>query len=407
MRAAWLPRPSLAAAWLVSRAALVWAALSPWYGDGTGTIRPWSDVELYAGYAERVAAGALPYVDVAIEYPIGALPLVLGPAVVPALTYLQAFVASALLLDLLGLVALLRLRQRWGSVVGPWVWLGGVALLGPVALLRLDLLPVVAVLWALERAAAGRWAPAGAVLAFGGLAKLWPGGFVPAAAIAARERWWRVAVAALATTAVVAVAAWPVIGAMLDSAALRNLDRGLQVETTWATALLALDALGLVTTSTTYAAGADQINGPGSAALLWLARTVPLLVVLTGAWLARPTAHRAPARGLAHALEAATLLLVAAGSVLSAQFVLWALGAVAAVACGAGGTTVRRRVLLVGIAALLTAVAFPWLYEDLKVAAPLAVTVVAVRNGLLVAATVDAVRDALRAPAATSSVAEQ
>ncbi len=131
--------------------------------------------------------------------------------------------------------------------------------------------------------------------------------------------------------------------------------------------------------------------------VVWLARTIPVVVVVLGAWLARRTHGRDPARQYTHAVEAATLVLVALSSVLSAQFMLWALGAVAATACSPGAAP-RRRVVAVGVACVLTAIEFPWLYAALKDAQPLAVGVVVVRNLLLVAAAADAIRDALSSP---------
>lgn len=392
-------------AWVATRAVLAVGALSPWYGTGTGPIRPWSDVELYADYATRIADGALPYAEVAIEYPAGVLPLLLGPqalSVLPGVDHLAGFVACALLLDLAGLIALRRLAGRTGQAgpeLGVWAWIIGVALLGPLVLLRLDLLPVVAVLWAAERAAAGRWVWTGGLLVVGAAAKLWPAGLLPAAAVAA-PRWRRVALGVLAVGGALLVAVSPVIVAMLDASVLRNLGRGLQVESLWGSLLLAADVLGLAAADVHFADGADVVSGPVADLLVWPARAVPVAVLVLGAWLARRRTGRPPAAQYAHAAEATTLVLVAGASVLSAQFVLWAVGAVAAVACWSDRTAVRRRLVVVGTAGLLTTVEFPWLYASVTAVETSGVALVVVRNLLLVVAAVAATRDAHRSPTA-------
>lgn len=400
MRRAHRMRPSgPVIAWALTRSVLAVVALSAWFGEGTGIIRPVSDVELYAGYARQIMDGAVPYADVAIEYPVGALPLVIAPevlAALPGLGYVAGFVLVALLLDLAGLVALRRLAAHTGgSSVGVWTWVIGGALLGPVVLLRLDLLPVVAVLWAAERAAAGRWAATGGLLALGGAAKLWPAGLLPAAAVST-PRWRRVLVGAAVVAGTLAAATIGVLGEMLDASVLRNLGRGLQIETLWGSLLLGADVLGLADTSVSFADGANQVTGGAATVLVWLARATPVVVVGIGAWLAsprRPNAPDDPTVRYVTAAEAATLVLLAGAAVLSVQFVLWGLGAVAAAACLPERSW---RPVLVAAACLLTTIEFPWLYEGLTAPQPepLVVGVVLGRNLLLVAAAVSAVRAA-------------
>src|SRR6266508_2469029 len=130
-----------------------------------------------------VALGRTPYVGVPIEYPPGLLPFILFPAwMLQALhiPFLPSFVFLMMLADALGFIGVYRLATRWGSMLGPWLWVIGLPLLGPMVLLRLDLVPAVATIWCLQRAAAGRWTSAGAFLGFGIIAKIYPLFLLPA-----------------------------------------------------------------------------------------------------------------------------------------------------------------------------------------------------------------------------------
>jgi hypothetical protein len=150
--------------------------------------------------SQVVASGGMPYSEVPIEYPPGVLPFVLVPAWLQhhlRIPFPPSFILLMIAVDGLGLTGLRRLGRRWGSDLGAWLWVVALPLLGPIVLLRLDLVPAVATIWCLERAAAGRWTAAGAFLGFGCLAKLYPLFLLPAAIVIARngdasygERWW-------------------------------------------------------------------------------------------------------------------------------------------------------------------------------------------------------------------------
>src|SRR5688572_23170696 len=134
------------------------------------------DPQLYREWATQIIdLGMTPYAEIRMEYPPGALPFILLPNLVAhSQPYLLGFVAEMMLVDALGLFGLMILARRWGSPLGPWLWVLALPLLGPLSWVRLDIVPAVATIWAIVAADAGRWATVGGVLAFGTLAKIYP-----------------------------------------------------------------------------------------------------------------------------------------------------------------------------------------------------------------------------------------
>ncbi|MGW0129862.1 hypothetical protein [Streptomyces sp. NPDC003299] len=115
-----------AAAWLLTRGFMLWvlthsgpAAL----GNGRVAHEVWG---LYHHWAHVLARGAFPAHDTLWQYPPGAGLVMLAPAALPGLTYLQAFVVLTLLADATVAFALARSGAReGGSRLGFWYWTCG------------------------------------------------------------------------------------------------------------------------------------------------------------------------------------------------------------------------------------------------------------------------------------------
>ena len=115
--------------------------------------------------------GELPYRDVATEYPPGSVPFTILPALVTGTGagYRLAFACEMLLVDAVGLWAATRL----GRVVDagrrriPLAYVLAMVAVGPLLLLRFDLVPAVCVLLAATMAAEGRFGWAAAFLGYG------------------------------------------------------------------------------------------------------------------------------------------------------------------------------------------------------------------------------------------------
>jgi len=384
---------ALLGAHVVTRAVLVVLAAGDQYPFGFGP-QIIGDTFLYDRYADAVAQGGRPYLDVAIEYPPGVLPAILLPQLAggdPG-RYRLWFVVLCLLLDAAVLVAVLRLARRaQRGLTGAWVWVFGVALLGPLALLRLDLVPTALAVWGVERATARRWATAGALLGAGAAAKVFPGrlagpALAAALVVAGRRPACRlVAGGVLGGLAAVALAG-PGVVAMARSVLGYHLERGIQVESAWATPLLVAARLG-APIRPVEVFGAWHVEGGIAPAVEQAATLAALAALAAGTWLTVRAVRADQAGGLAAGLCVTILLLLATGSVLSPQYVVWALG-LGAAALAVTRLPLRRPVLALLPVPLATQVVYPVLYDQLLGLGRRALLVLAIRNALLVGAAI-------------------
>ncbi len=346
-----------AAVWVLTRFLIV--AHVGFWNDAIGP--QWEDVSIFGVWSEELGAhGALPNEE-AWQYPPGAALLLVLPRIGWA-AFGYDFVATMLIVDLIGLVLLARLGQREGSDAGVWVWLLAMPLLRALPVLRFDEAPTVLAIGALL-VIHRRPAWFGALAGLGAMIKAWP--------IALlfgewdRGRLLRAGAGAVAAiVAVFAISALAFSGDQLNFLKEQN-GRGLQVE---AVASLPWHVRQYVTgqeidAGIRYRAweiedgAADTI----AAALKWLS-----LAALLGAgfwWLARTRAIRRGRDALAAAVVSrdfvftVVLLLVVTSRVLSPQYMIWMLG-LAAVVLTAGRSRLKRPAWTVVAAAILTTSAY-------------------------------------------------
>jgi hypothetical protein len=330
-----------------------------------------TDIPLYHTYGERIAGGLVPYRDFAFEYPPGALPALILPALVTdSLTaYRVVFVAETAAVGFVGVLlvaAVLRALGRQAS--DRRVALTAVALvpalLGGVILTRFDLFPATLVAAAVLLVALGRDRAAAVVVGLGIAVKLYPALLLPLLVVAAWRRGGRREVAV-----VLGLAAAPVLLAYLAFLAVapdgvadsfgRQLGRPLQIESLGAGMLLAFHhALGL---SLDWASGSGSQNLTGTLpdALSVLQGLLQVAVVVL-VWVAYARGPATGDRFVRHA-AAAVVAFVALSKVLSPQFLVWLLFLVPLV----GGARSRASLGLYVLACALTAVWFPALYWEL------------------------------------------
>lgn len=329
--------------YFATRVVLVWAATHPDAYAPRGAAFA-ADVDVFAEYASNVVEGdEAPYSGFFLEYPPGSLPFIVAPELLrPAhVPYRSAFVALMLVADVAGFAGLLVLASRWRSPLGPWMWTLLIPLTGPVAYVRLDLVPAVATIWAFERASVRSWFPAGAALGLGALAKVYPVLLLPAAVVAARRRGDLVAGAATLLVAPLL----PLLGAvpeMTRQVLQYHARRGLHLESSFGSVLLILKRaghdIGFVSSHATI-----ELEGGISGALGTISKVAVLAAVGAGVWVLarpRPWPRRAPA-----AMFATLALAVGLGNVFSPQYVIW-LAALGAVATCATKSEARGSVLL-------------------------------------------------------------
>jgi hypothetical protein len=346
-----------AGVWLLTRFLIV-AHVGFW----NNAIGPqWEDVSIFGVWSEELGVHHVLPAEEAWQYPPGAALLLVLPRIGWA-AFGYDFVATMLILDLIGLVLLARLGQREGSDAGVWVWLLAMPMLRALPVLRFDLAPTVLAIGAMliiHR----RPAWFGALAGLGAMIKAWP--------IALLFGEWdrarllrSVAGAAAAIALVFAVSAIAFSGNQLGFLKEES-GRGLQVE---AVASLPWHLRQYVTgqeidAGIRYRAWEIEDHGADVIAdvLKWL--SLAALIAAGFWWLARSRAIRRGREALAGAavsrdfIFVVVLLLVVTSRVLSPQYMIWMLG-LAAVVLTAGKSRLKRPAWTVVAAAILTTSAY-------------------------------------------------
>ncbi len=371
--------------------ALLLAAFALTFLGGPWADERVSDLFVYRTYAAGFLEGALPYRDVTFEYPPLAAPLLALPGLAGTAegTYRIAFGLLALALALAVVLCSGELSARTGG--DRRTAMLAVALMplltGAMVRTHFDLAPVALTLAALLLLCADRPRAAFAILGLGVMTKGFPLVVAPVALswlVARGER--RAALSGLGALVLSAGAIAAVAVVLSPSGALAaltyHLDRPVQIESSAASLLFALDAVGagevLVVKSHRSDGLLHAADGPVSA-LFSAVLLAALALCAAGATVRRrgPPTRRALVLGSL----AAVVAFAGLGKVLSPQFLIWvvpltglalAWGMHALAAAGAGATA-------------LTLVEFPAHYADVVAREPAWLWFVAVRNALLLA----------------------
>ncbi|MEV7792532.1 glycosyltransferase 87 family protein [Streptomyces sp. NPDC087512] len=337
---------------------------------------------IYRGWSDVLRSGTFPLDDVTWQYPPAAALAVLSPALLPFLDYPTAFFALACAADLAVLVLLLRAgRGRDRSRRGAWVWVAGVPLLGPTVYSRYDVM-VTAVAVAALLAAGRHPRAAGALAAFGALLKVWP--VFVLLGMRGRRVWTAAAVAGAALAGVSAVA---VPGAFAFLTFQR--ERGTEVESLGGLVFHVARHFGWEG-AVLLNYGSVEFLGPyvglvSTVALVLATAALGLLLV----W--RLAATRFAAHTAADAAFTAVLLFTVTSRVISPQYLVWLIGLAAVCQCHRTGR-MRVPAALVLAASAVTVLEFPVWFGHVVASDALGVTLLFVRNGLLVAAALVAAR---------------
>ena len=356
-----LPAGAVWAAWLATRAGLYLIAMAPGQGGDVGIYQRW--------YGCCFAHGTYPLADPLWQYPPGAALVFWLPGHLPG-GYLSSFVLLMLACDL-AITCLLR-----GA--GRWYWVCGVPLLGTITVTRFDMVPVMLSVAAL--CVTGRGILRGALAGAGAAVKAWPLTLLAGLAPGQGRRGLAAAAAVLAAVAV--VFATETAGFLTDQDA-----RGVEIESIAATPLMIWRQVGWSGT-VVYRFGAWQLSGPYVALAHDASRlSLVLAVAAVLGWRLFLISGRAAWRPefAADAPLAATLLVLVASPVLSAQYLLWPTGLAAA--CLAAPRTTQRPVALAVLAADgLTQLIFPFGWGPLLHGSDLVTGVLTARNVVLAAA---------------------
>ncbi|MER5943481.1 glycosyltransferase family 87 protein [Streptomyces sp. NPDC001928] len=346
-----------------------------------------SDVSvIYQGWYDVLRTGTFPPGDVTWQYPPAAALPILSPALVFWLDYPSAFFVVAFTADLAVLLLMLYAGMRPGRTMrGAWVWVAGVPLLGPTVYARYDVM-VTAVAVAALLAGTRHPRLMGALAAFGAMLKVWP---VLLLVAACRRRAWVSAV--LTAGAIAALFALTMPGAFAFLTFQR--DRGTEVES--------LGAL-VFHVARQYGWDGQVLLNYGSVEFLgpYVDVVSTAALVLSGlafGWLLlwRLRARRFLPHTLADAAFVAVLMFVTTSRVISPQYLVWLVGLAAVCLCFRE-SRMRLPVALVLAASFVTVLEFPLWFSHVVASDPLGVTLLFLRNGLLVLATLLAARELWR-----------
>jgi hypothetical protein len=344
------------------------------------------------------------YSEIGIEYPPGSVPLILAPGIEKPVedSYRTRFVVLMILVDTAGFVALLLIARRWGSSLGAWTWVAVVPLLGPISYNRLDLIPAVATILAVERFSARSWFGGGGWLGYGVMAKIYPALFLPAAFAGTRRKQVLTGAALIA-----ALFLLPYLGFLDD--VYRNVvgyhtERGIQIESLWGFLLLLASKFGHAI-GINFSFGALHVGSSAEPLLKGLSQVLSLGFVAAGVWLAhtvRRSGREVSGPEIAGIMFMTMAGTMAVGSVFSPQFMLW-LGALAAAVLCEPSAWLRVPALAVLPAALMTQFIYPFFYGRLVGIETPALVLLGSRNLLVLFIGVEAflaLRGRLRGPAA-------
>lgn len=370
---------ALGTVWLTTRLLMLALVAQPLAAFDVGTIS--GEVhQIYYGWYERLAQGGFPLGDDMWQYPPGAALVILGPGVLPWLTYFQGFLALTLAADALVTRALARAGRRPGrSTAGAWMWVCGLPLLLHLPLVRYDV--QVTALGALALLALPRRPLVGGALAgLGATVKIWPALTLLGAprGRTTRHAWLSAAAGAAALLAVLSFAFSHTLDFLRQQGS-----RGVQIESVAGTALSVARLAGWPGRAE-YRYGAMELTGPYVSTL---ADASLLLTAAAFCWLLlwRIRARRwTPATPFDAAL-AAVLLFTVTSRVISPQYVVWLLG-LAAVCLTSRSTSQRPVAALLLPVAAVSSLAYPVLYDDVVAGTPLGCALMVVRNSLLLAA---------------------
>lgn len=335
-----------------------------------------SDVSYYGYYLWELLEQGAP--NVMVEYPVPAVWLMqviywLGGG---WQTWTPYFVATMLLLDL-GVAASL---YRRGNAAGAWFWILFTGAQGPTLWYRFDLIPAALVAWACVLISR-RPALSGALIGLGAAVKLWPALLIgpllapdPRRGKARSRLLGFLVVGLLLAAASLITSGW----SRSASALTWQSDRGLQVESVPATALMLLrsitDREDWIVFFSEY--NTNELSGPGVEAMLMLSTGLTVLAVIGTVVISarliinlRDAPQQRVVEAMLLAVLTVVLAMVVANKTLSPQYVVWLGGPVGALLLLGPSDWLKRhaRVLAASLVLIgaLTFLVFPVLYAGI------------------------------------------
>jgi len=359
------------------------------------------DTPVYQSYGEAMEAGQVPYRDFAVEYPPGALPVFLAPALADSdfrvvFEWLMALCGCGVVVA----VALAGRRLGFGFGTLAFVALSPLAI-GSVILTRFDLWPAMLASFALAALVHDRYRLGHGLLGAAIAAKLYPVVLLPlTVAYVWRRRGRREGIVCAALAIGVPLLAYLPFAVLAPEGVLRSvgrqLSRPLQIESLGSAVALAAHDLFGSSVEVGSSHGSQNLVGTFPDVLA-VALSIAQVAVLAWLWLRFARSRELPSPlELAVNAAAALTAFVALGKVLSPQFLIWLVPVV----------VLARRAsanAMLAAALVLTQLWFPFRYWDLvRELDPRVSWLVLARDLVLLALLATLVR-AVREPARGSS----
>jgi hypothetical protein len=345
-----------------------------------------NDLWVYRQLAEPVLAGSLPYREVFLEYPPLAAPAIVLPGVLGTgeEVFRAAFAGWTLLLAAAVVLLSGALAARTGGSRRRALLAAAAMplLCGAMVRTHFDLAPLALLLAALLLLVAERPRLGLAVLGLGVMTKGFPLlAAPPALAWLVARGEGRAALEGAGCLAAVVLALAAAAVALSPSGATDALsyqvDRPVQIESSQASVLLALDGLGVGDATAVSSHRSDGLSHPGDGVVSAL-----FLALLAGAVVLLTAQARAGPRQMVLASLGAVAAYVALGRVLSPQYLIW----LAPMGALAFAWRMHAVAAATAVATLLTQVEFPARYGDVVAREPAALALVALRNAALLVA---------------------
>ena len=321
------------------------------------------DTPVYESYGQAMEDGQVPYRDFAVEYPPGALPVFLVPALADSdfrtvFEWLMALCGCGMVVA----VALAGRRLGFGFGTLAFVALSPLAI-GSVILTRFDLWPAMLASFALAALVHGRLRLGHCLLGASIAAKLYPAVLLPlTVAYVWRRRGRREGIVCALLAVGIPLVAYLPFAVLAPEGVVRSvgrqLSRPLQIESLGSAVLLAAHDLFGVGVEVASSHGSQNLTGT-SADVLAVALSVAQVSVLAWLWLAFARSREMPSPVTLALYAAATLTaFVALGKVLSPQFLIWLVPVVVLARRWSANA-------MLAAALVLTQIWFPFRYWDL------------------------------------------
>ncbi len=375
---------------------------------------PHSSTDLYFSYASSIWDGQIPYRDFAVEYPPLALVFFLLPRLLASTpeAYATVFQLQTLLWNVLGLILVLLVSTRWGisPLRSATVYTVALLSIGSIITVRYDIFPAVIVLAALYAAQADRPKVSALLLAVATLIKAYAVVLVPVLLLYHRSRHEIPPLRALLCTYVLSMLVAGLMlliltdGGLLDVATYHS-DRGLQIESTYASVLIAAHLHGLLSVGSEFGYGSWNLSGAVADRLadLSIVCTVLVVVALYGFMLRRSGVGSISVGDTVAWSVALIAAVIVTSKVFSPEYLIW-LYPLVPLLFGRGCHAIWVLYIAIGV---LTYYVYPLNYWDLVRLSPVVSTVLLIRNVMLLVLGIVAVRHRLICRAGCSPVVRQ